>query len=170
MRSESTPPSFEAFCRWVAATAGGSVDSPAAPGALDASAGRRYEVLIAAARRARYVVPRHLETLRLLAAADRSAPRPPEMATARGFLVSIAYDEGAERASSLCVLVRCPLELVEQMQGETVYLWSGTERFELGQFDADGKAIGTLPAGIEITLSDLSSGRVRLDEPPPVGG
>jgi hypothetical protein len=40
--------------------------------------------------------------------------------------------------------------------GRSVYLWYGSTRFELGQFDADGKALGTLPAGIEITLSDFA--------------
>jgi hypothetical protein len=132
----------------------------------------RYETLMTAARSARYVAPRYVEALQLLAASDRSGvARPPELITARGFRVTIAYDDGAEgESSSICVLVRCPSELIGQLKGETAYLWNGTERFELGQFDADGKAIGTLPAGIEITLSDFSSGRVKLDEPPPADG
>jgi hypothetical protein len=132
----------------------------------------RFEALITAARGARYAAPRHVETLQLLAAADRSGvARPPELTTARGFRVTLAYDDGPDgESSSICVLVRCPSELIGRIKGETAYLWNGTERFELGQFDADGKAIGTLPAGIQITLSDFSSGRVKLDEPPPADG
>jgi hypothetical protein len=94
------------------------------------------------------------------------------LTTARGFRVTLAYDEGASQgASSICVLVRCPPELIEAVQGETAYLWNGTERFELGQFDSEGKAIGTLPAGIEISLTDFALGNVRLEEPsPPADG
>jgi hypothetical protein len=174
MPTESVPPAFDAFCRWLVSTANRPVTSdggPSAPKGATAQAAR-YEALITAARSARYVAPRYVEALQLLAAADRSgADRPPELTTARGFRVTIAYDDGADReSSSICVLVRCPSELVGQLKGETAYLWNGTERFELGQFDTDGKAIGTLPAGIEITLSDFSSGRVKLDEPPPADG
>jgi hypothetical protein len=116
-----------------------------------------------------YTGLRHFEVLELLAAADKSElSRPPELVTARGFRVTLAYDEGAgPDASSICVLVRCPPELITTIQGDTAYLWNGTERFELGQYDSEGKAIGTLPAGIEISLSDLGSGKVQLEEPPP---
>ena len=88
------------------------------------------------------------------------------MTTARGFRVTLAYDEGeSPEQSSVCVLVQCPPAMLPNVQGETAYLWSGTERFELGQFDADGKAIGTLPAGVQISISDFASGKVKLEEP-----
>ena len=62
-------------------------------------------------------------------------------------------------------------ERIAELQGQTVFLWNGAERFELGQFDSDGKALGTLPAGLEITLSDFKMGRVKLEEPnPPTDG
>lgn len=114
----------------------------------------------------------HFEVLQLLAAADKSdSARPPELVTARGFRVTLAYDEGtAPDASSICVLVRCPPELIGTVQGETAFLWNGAQRFELGQFDLEGKAIGTLPAGIEISLSDFAMGKVKLEEPPPTNG
>jgi hypothetical protein len=110
----------------------------------------------------------NFEVLRLLAAADNSDDsRPPEMVTARGFRVTLAYDEGnGGDPPSICVLVRCPAEVISAVQGRSAYLWNGTERFELGQFDPDGKAIGTLPAGIEISLSDFAMGKVKLEEPP----
>jgi hypothetical protein len=54
--------------------------------------------------------------------------------------------------------------------GQTAFLWNGSQRFELGQFDADGKAIGTLPAGIEITMSDFAAGHIKLEEPDAPGG
>jgi hypothetical protein len=113
--------------------------------------------------------PGYLEVLQLLAAAATEDPasRPPELTTARGFRVTLSYDDGANAGdSTICVLVRCPPGRVDQVSGQTAYLWNGSERFELGQFDAEGKAIGTLPAGIEITLSDFTQGRVKLEEPP----
>jgi len=45
------------------------------------------------------------------------------------------------------------------------HLWYGTERFELGQFDAEGKAIAELPAGLEITASDFALGKIKFEEP-----
>jgi hypothetical protein len=106
--------------------------------------------------------------LQLLAAADKSdSPRPADLTTARGFRVTLAFEEGGGGdLSSICVLVQCPPELIESVQGETAYLWNGAQRFELGQFDVEGKAIGTLPAGIEISPSDFAMGNVKLEEPP----
>jgi len=174
-------PNFDAFTQWLAAK---QKELSAQTRARPEDDPERYRTLIAAARAARdetltiggsqanasgtgRQLP-HLEVLYLLAAADKSdSSRPPELVTARGFRVTFAYDEGvAPDASSLCVLVLCPPELIPAVQGKAAFLWSGAERFELGQFDADGKAIGTLPAGIEISLSDFATGKVKLEEPP----
>jgi hypothetical protein len=173
MPRNTAPPDFEHFSRWVAL----KID------ARDASA-EQHATLVNAARAARdeYVratevagtidsvnkPPHNIEVLQLLAAASTDdTTRPPEMTTARGFRVTLAYDEGGSSdQSSICVLVRCPPERIESVRGETVYLWNGAERFELGQFDSEGKAIGTLPAGIEISLSDFAVGKVKLEEPP----
>jgi hypothetical protein len=107
-----------------------------------------------------------LEVLQLLAAADRDASLPPEITTPRGFRITLAFDEGSgAEPASIGVLVVCPPDLLTGVEGKTVYLWSGSERFELGQFDAEGKAIGTLPAGIEITASDFAAGKVKLEAP-----
>jgi hypothetical protein len=46
-----------------------------------------------------------------------------------------------------------------------VCLWKDEERFELGQFDAEGKAIGTLPAGVEMSAADFTQGKVKLQAP-----
>lgn len=173
MLKDSKVPSFEEFARWLA------LRSPQPT--LDEA---RHERLRAAARDARdeFLTARrgiapnpdasayygHFEVLLLLAAADKSeSPRPADLTTARGFRVTLAFEEGGGGdASSICVLVQCPPELVESVQGETAYLWNGAQRFELGQFDAEGKAIGTLPAGIEISPSDFAMGNVKLEEPP----
>jgi hypothetical protein len=173
MSKDSKVPSFEEFARWLA------LRSPQPT--LDEA---RYERLRAAARDARdeFLTAQrgigsspdasaqygHFEVLQLLAAADKSeSPRPADLTTARGFRVTLAFEEGGGGdASSICVLVQCPPELIESVQGETAYLWNGAERFELGQFDAEGKAIGTLPAGIEISPSDFAMGNVKLEEPP----
>ncbi len=174
MPRNSTPPDFDEFARWVA--------SQSAPGAASAD---RYTTLLDAAREARDEFlsaaevakttspvrnePNRgtLEVLHLLAAASTDdTGRPPELTTARGFRVTLAYDEGqSPEQSSICVLVQSPPDMLPYVQNETAYLWSGTERFELGQFDADGKAIGTLPAGVQISLSDFAMGKVKLEEP-----
>jgi hypothetical protein len=193
MPHNASRPSFQDFTGWLAAkigtraSASQRIPSHEKPGTRDPL---RYQQLLGAARVARdelvravgaplanvpepSTAGRYLEVLQLLAAADKAdSSRPPELTTARGFRVTLAYDEGGSQdASSICVLVRCPPELVEAVQGETAYLWNGTERFELGQFDSEGKAIGTLPAGIEISLTDFALGNVRLEEPsPPADG
>jgi hypothetical protein len=165
MPVERPPPNFSDFARWVAAS------QDAVPAEREAP-----EETLTAARQARdqwvlptrpYAEPTEAEVLQLLAAASTDAnSRPPEVMTPRGFRVTLAYEEeSSARRSSICVLVRCPPEIIDQVQGKTVYLWSGSTRFELGQFDVDGKAIGTLPAGIEITLSDFARGTVKLEAP-----
>ena len=159
-------PDFDAFCRWLS-------NRLKEPGART----ERYDTLLAArlarseflrARRHRRAGRGTVAVLQLLAAADRSeAARPPEMRTARGFRVTLAHDEATSAdAPSICILVRCPPELLPAIEGETAYLWNGTQRFELGDFDAEGKAIGALPAGVEISLLDFAQGRVKLEEPP----
>jgi hypothetical protein len=173
MLKDSKVPSFEEFARWLSLRSARPTPDEA-----------RYESLRAAASAARgeflaarsNVAPnpdassRHgyLEVLQLLAAADKSeSPRPADLTTARGFRVTLAFEEGGGGdVSSICVLVQCPPELIESVQGETAYLWNGAQRFELGQFDTEGKAVGTLPAGIEISPSDFAMGNVKLEEPP----
>jgi len=187
MSESTTPgaPSFADFTRWLA-------DRKARENSAVPSA--RYSLMLSAAQRAREetlrgheearsvtnagVAPtRHFEVLQLMAAAsEEHTEAPPELTTARGFRVTLAYEEGrgdagaGSRSSSICVLVRCPPELIGELHGKTAFLWNGSERFELGQFDAEGKAIGTLPAGIEISLMDFTQGRVKLEEPPPEKG
>ena len=177
MSKDSNVPDFEEFARWLAAR-------PTEPTMNK----ERYERLRAAARDARDELLRaqsavapplaeiparygRVEGLLMLAAADKSeSARPADMTTARGFRVTLAYDEGDSRAPpSICVLVQCPPELIDTLQGEIAYLWNGNQRFELGQFDSEGKAIGTLPAGIEISASDFALGNVKLEEPPGEG-
>lgn len=161
------PPDFDALTRWVAARG-----KAAAPAQARAQA---PQALLDAARAARDAMrasvrlenPGNIEVLELLAAASRDEESTlPEMTTARGFRVSLVYDEGlAADSASICVLVQCPPQLKERLFGKTVHLWNGAQRIELGQFDADGKAIGTLPAGLEITVSDFARGQVKLEEP-----
>jgi hypothetical protein len=160
MSQESKLPSFDQFGRWLAAR----LDQPGLRP-------ERYETLREAARGARdeFVQTRAapgqgaLEVLYLLAAADKSdSAQLPEITTARGFRVLLAHDE---RGTG--VLVHCPAELITALEGKAAYLWYGTERFELGQFDGEGKAIGELPAGVKITASDFALGKVKLEEPRP---
>jgi hypothetical protein len=166
------PPDFGQFARWVALQATRPVASA-----------DRYGTLLDAARAARDECVRTMESasssppvkeaqnfievLQLLAAASKDdTARPPEITTARGFRVTLAYDDGeSPEQSSICVLVQSPPDILPYVQNRTVYLWNGSQRFELGEFDIDGKAIGTLPAGVQISLSDFASGKIRLEEP-----
>jgi hypothetical protein len=110
-----------------------------------------------------------LEALFLLAAADKAEPSQlPEIITPRGFRVMFGRDEteGAGPAS-IGVLVGCPTELIAALEGKAVYLWFGAQRFELGEFDGEGKAIGALPVGVQISAADFSTGRIKLEEPLP---
>lgn len=163
MCPEAAAPAFEEFLKFVAWK---SRSSPSRTVAADR--------VLAAARAARLELRASpsppdradCEVLELLAAASADTGEPPELITVRGFRVRLAYRDGSDsEPSSICVLVQCPEQWLEHVQGRVAYLWSGTERFALGEFDAEGKAIGTLPAGIEITLDDLATGRIRLEAP-----
>jgi hypothetical protein len=172
MSNNNELPDFDEFCGWLARHLKGPAQNGARYQGTLAAAGAARDEFLRAQSMAQRPKPAakygHFETLQLLAAADKSeSARPPEVMTARGFRVTLAYDEGESAdSSSICVLVRCPPELIEALEGETAYLWNGTDRFELGQFDSEGKAIGTLPGGIVISMSDFAQGRVKLEEPP----
>jgi hypothetical protein len=163
MPNERKAPDFDQFSRWLTAR----LNRPAATP-------ERFAPLQAAARAARDefvqarqdLAPAGVEVLELMAAADRDESLPPEVTTPRGFRISLGYEEGSDgERASIGVLVTSPAALIADVEGKTVYLWSGSERFELGQFDAEGKALGTLPAGIEITASDFALGTVKLETP-----
>jgi hypothetical protein len=163
--SSKSPPEFKEFTRWVLHKVDvAPINSQANKELLVAARSARDQAIKA---RSSALEQGDVEVLQLLAAASIDEPsRPPELMTTKGFRVTLAYDDGSSaKQPSICVLVQCPHELVTQVQGQTAYLWNGSERFELGQFDADGKAIGILPAGIEITLSDFAAGNVKLEAP-----
>src|SRR5262245_42432728 len=82
---------FDAFARWLARRqeAPPSVPDPRRQALLAAARGARAATLGAVDSRIGRV-----EVLQLLAAADRStSAHPPELMTARGFRVTLAYDE-----------------------------------------------------------------------------
>ena len=173
MKNERPAPDFSDFARWIAARQGAAPELRE-PTEKMLAAARKARDDLAASQLSHLLTPDSaserpiVEVLKLLAAAsaDSNSQPPPELMTPRGFRVTLAYEEeSSARRASICVLVRCPPQMIEQVQGKTVYLWNGAARFELGQFDADGKALGTLPAGIEITLSDFAKGSVKLEAP-----
>jgi hypothetical protein len=168
MSQETKLPDFDQFSRWLA--------SRPSPQGIDSA---RFEPLRAAARAARdeYAATRQelphgegapgsFEVLQLLAAADGAESLPSEITTSRGFRLTLADEEiGSTEATSIGVLVTCPPDLIDAAVGKSVYLWSGAQRFEIGEFDAEGKAVGELPSGIEIKASDFALGKVRLETP-----
>lgn len=160
--SENRAPRFEDFTRWVAGLGRVSIITTPTERLRESAQAARD-----ASMRGRSAPIGRREVLALLAAATEDSGVPPEMTTARGFRVSIVYGEAPVGGASLCVLVQCPEALAPKLVGRTAYLWNGDRRFELGQFDPDGRAIGTLPAGIEITASDFKRGAVQLEEPDP---
>jgi hypothetical protein len=160
--SENRAPRFEDFTRWVAGLGRKSIIAiPTERLRKSAQAARE------ASLRGHWRPIGRREVLALVAAATENSGMPPELTTTRGFRVSIVYGEAPVGGASLCVLVQCPETLASKLVGRTAYLWNGDRRFELGQFDPDGRAIGTLPAGIEITASDFKRGAVQLEEPDP---
>jgi hypothetical protein len=172
MKNERPAPDFGDFARWIATRQGAVAEFREPTGEMLAAARKARDEL--AASQISHLLPPGsaaepptVEVLKLLAAASaNSNSQPPELITPRGFRVTLAYEEESSAGgASICVLVRCPPQVIQQVQGKTVYLWNGAARFELGQFDADGKALGTLPAGIEITLSDFARGIVKLEAP-----
>jgi len=177
MSNEAKLPDFNQFSRWLASRMN-------RPGIT----AERYPELESAARDARHEfletrresMPQSssaqadggvdaegsVEVLQLLAAAQSDASLPPEITTPRGFRISFADEDDTDGTpSSMVVLVTCPPELSTSIEGKMVYLWKDEERFELGQFDAEGKAIGTLPAGVEISAADFTQGKVKLEAP-----
>lgn len=165
MSADSTPPDFRAFTRWVARRFGSQALKLQVP-----------EHLLAAARAARDAAQTadattsaraNMEVLELLAAASTDeAGVLPELTTPLGFRVTLAFDGVRDDpATTIGVLVRCPPSLLNNMKTQTPYLWSGDARYQLGQFDVDGKAFGTLPTQVRITVSDFMQGKVKLEVP-----
>src|SRR5580700_4854561 len=106
MSPKETRPDFAEFTRWLAAR-----HNDRAVTSMDGEmSAERYKKLSAAAIEARDEFLRasaageaalsgrpvpHREVLQLLAAADKSGvDRPPELTTARGFRVTLAYEDG----------------------------------------------------------------------------
>jgi len=172
MSRDSSPADIEAFARWVADRVGAPPTGGEAPAMLLAAArAARDEFLLSsqelpagqaiAAKRGT-----SMEVLDLLAAASADQDiQLPQLTTAKGFQVTLARDDSGAADAAIGVLVRCPAELIGLVCGNSTYLWKGAERFHLGQFDMDGKALGFLPTGTQITAADFSGGKVQLETP-----
>ena len=92
------------------------------------------------------------ERIELMAAADTTEDRLlPRMRTPRGFSISPIYRLGAAPGEAPAyLLIECPADLARLVEGETACFFVAGRRIELGQFDADGKVTGALPASIEL--------------------
>jgi hypothetical protein len=131
MPGSATRPDLQEFSRWLATKAGASATSTGTSQRLlrAARAARDEAICIATAAGNLSQLAlghRSVEVLQLLAAAtaDDSA-RPPELTTARGFKVTLAYDDGATQdKASICALVVSPPELIKKCRVRP--LFSGT--------------------------------------------
>jgi len=47
------------------------------------------------------------------------------------------------------LLVECPADLIELLRGQKVHISVGGRWTEIGEIDADGKATGDLPEGMD---------------------
>lgn len=107
-----------------------------------------------------------VEVVQLLAAADGDAVIPPELTTALGFRIHFSFGGAADQDSLVYVLIYCPSDRVADLTGSSAHLWIANERFAMGQFDAEGKTLGALPAGVSVTAADFLNGTISLETRP----
>lgn len=172
MCPECAAPTFDEFLRFMALKHRPPMAKSAPPDRLLAAARAARDEWRASnyaprfANHASAIPESHIEAFELLAASSNENTRPSELVTVRGFKVRLDYRDGTNsEPSSIAVLIQCPQHWINRVQGRIAFLWNGIERFELGEFDADGKVLGALPAGIEITLADFATGQVKLETP-----
>jgi hypothetical protein len=122
---------------------------------------------------ARVRAGRYYEELELLAAADPDQGRwMPRLRTPNGFAISALYGAHAPPGTPpVALLVECPANLIEVLSGQKVYVSIGGRWIEIGEIDADGRATGDLPPGLDFRppfafrVGELGEDAAELESP-----
>jgi hypothetical protein len=159
MSNSPKPGSFEHFLSWLAEskpTTGVDVAPPSSDVLAAANiAWRETQVLKSAQRETlgpHFGQGPYQEDLELMAAADldNSGHPLPRLRTPNGFVISALYGtHGTAGTAPIALLVECPLASIELFKGLRVQVLAGNRWVEIGEIDADGKATGDLPDGMD---------------------
>jgi hypothetical protein len=159
MSHSPNPGSFKDFLRWLAESepTAGADSTPPSPELLAAAnlAWRETQSLRAAqpqAPGARVGQRYYQEDLELMAAADlaHGGHPVPRLRTPNGFVISALYKGNSIAGSApIALLVECPVDSIELFKGLRVQVLAGDRWVEIGAIDADGKATGDLPEGMD---------------------
>jgi hypothetical protein len=159
MSDSSKPGSFSDFLRWLAEskpTTGADLAPPSSDVLAAANLAWR-EAQSLRSEQPQALGPQfghgcYQEDLELMAAADLdNGDQPlPRLRTSNGFVISPLY--GTNRIAGtapIALLVECPVASIELFKGLRVQVLAGDRWVEIGEIDADGKATGDLPEGMD---------------------
>jgi hypothetical protein len=159
MSNSPKPGSFEDFLRWLAEsrlTTGADLTPPSSDVLAAANlAWRETQSLRSAQREAlgpHFGQGSYQEDLELMAAADlENGSHPlPRLRTPNGFVISALYGTNSLAGTApIALLVECPVASIELFKGLRVQVLAGDRWVEIGEIDADGKATGDLPEGMD---------------------
>jgi hypothetical protein len=159
MSNSPEPGSFEDFLRWLAESrpsAGAESAPPSSTVLAAANLAWRETQSLRSEQREELGPPvgqrTYYEDLELMAAADldNDGHPLPRLRTPNGFVISTLY--GTHRgagAAPIALLVECPVASIELFKGLRVQVLAGDRWVDIGEIDADGKAIGDLPDGMD---------------------
>jgi hypothetical protein len=159
MSDSPKPGNFEDFLRWLAEshpTTGADLAPPSSEVLAAANLAWRETQSLRSAQPEAQVAPfgqgYYQEDLELMAAADLdNGGHPlPRLRTPNGFVISTLY--GTNRVAGTApvgLLVECPVASIELFRGLRVQVLAGNLWVDIGEIDADGKATGDLPEGMD---------------------
>jgi hypothetical protein len=159
MSNSPKPGSFRDFLRWLTESSS-STDADFAPPSADVLAAanlawRETQSLRSAQREAlgpHFGQGSYQEDLELMAAADlENTGYPlPRLRTPNGFVISALYGTNSLAGTApIALLVECPVASIELFKGLRVQVLAGNRWVDIGEIDADGKATGDLPKGMD---------------------
>jgi hypothetical protein len=159
MSNSPKPGSFEDFLRWLAESrpATGSDLAPPSSDVLAAANLAWRETQTLRSEQPEALAPHfgqgsYQEDLELMAAADlENGGHPlPRLRTPNGFVISTLYGTNRMAGTApIALLVECPVASIELFKGLRVQVLAGDRWVDIGEIDADGKASGDLPAGMD---------------------
>jgi hypothetical protein len=160
MSDSPQPGSFEDFLRWLAESSP-PADADLAPPSSDVLAAANLawrETQSLRSAQWETLGPHfgqgfYQEDVELMAAADlENGGHPlPRLRTPNGFVISALYGTNSMAAGTapIALLVECPVASIELFKGLRVQVLAGDRWVDIGEIDADGKATGDLPDGVD---------------------